>query len=365
MSESLRDQLASAFDKVENTAIEGDGKDVSADTTIPVPEAPASSKIVEAPRDDRARNADGTFAEKKVAIAEKIPAKIPSQPVAPVAPAAPVVKVTQRPSSWKKDHWEAWDKIALENPALASYLNQRETEFARGVSTYKQEWESARPLMEAMAPFMPLLQQHRIDPGQWIKNLGTAHQQLALCNASQKLQMFAKLAQDYGVPLQALVDETAQTEYLARGSNQPQLPPNALTREDAMKLWQEQFAATTSEQEVARFSAEKEKYPHFDEVRDTMAGLLQANLADDLESAYDAALRHPRHADLWNAISEQKRAQDEEQKRVLEASRVSKARGKAVSPASATPSGPTEEKPKGLRAQLESATDAVLGSGRV
>ena len=365
MSESLRDQLVNAFDKVENTAIEGDGKDVASDTTIPVPEAPTSSKIAEAPKDDRARNADGTFAEKKAEPKPKAQVAAPVAPVVSVAPVAPIVKAPQRPSSWKKDHWEAWDKIAQENPALASYLNQRETEFARGVSTYKQEWESARPLMEAIAPFMPLLQQHRIDPGTWIKNLGQAHQSLALGSASQKLQMFAKLAQDYGIPLQALVDQTAQAQYLAQGQNQAQLPPNALTREEAMKLWQEQFAATTSEQEVARFSAEKEKYPHFDEVRDTMAGLLQANLADDLESAYDAALRHPRHADLWNAISEQKRAQDEEQKRVLEASRVSKARGKAVSPASATPSGPTEEKPTGLRAQLESATDAVLGSGRV
>lgn len=361
MSESLRDQLATAFDKVENTAIEGDGVDVSPDTTIPVHETekpPPSSKIVEAPKDLRSRNADGTFAEKPLA---KVTAAVPVKVIAPVLPAV-APKPPQRPSSWKKDHWEAWDKIAQENPALAQYLNQRETEFARGVSTYKQEWETARPLVEAIQPFMPLLQQHKIDPGQWIKNLGTAHQNLSLGSPQQKLQMFSRLAQDYGIPLQALVDQTAQTEYLQ--TQQTQLPPNALTREDAMKLWQEQFAATTSEQEVARFKAD-EKYPHFDEVRDTMAGLLQANLADDLESAYDTALRHPRHADLWNAISEQKRAQDEEQKRVLERERVLKARGKAVSPASATPSGPTEEKPKGLRAQLESATDAVLGSGRV
>ena len=370
MGESLREQLSDAFDTVENSSIEGDGVDVAADATIPVPEPeraePAPSKIVEAPRaDDRPRNADGTFAEKPpepkaAARAGATPTPPPplSAEVAPLAAAAP-----QRPSSWKKDHWQAWDKIAAENPQLAAYLNERETQFARGVSTYKAEADNARPLIDAMAPFMPLLEHHRIDPGQWIHNLGTAHQHLATGSAQQKLQMFARLAQDYGVPVQALVDPEAQAQYLQQ-SPQPQQQP-ALTREDAMQLFREQFTQTASEQEVTRFGSDAAKHPHFEEVRDTMSGLLQANLAEDLESAYEAALHHPRHANLLAATQEQSRAADEATRRAEEQRRVLQARGKAVSVRSATPSGPAEEKPTGLRSQLESSFDSIAGGGRV
>jgi hypothetical protein len=392
MAESLRDQLAANFDKI--TTVDAK-EDTAAPATpvadTPAPASPPSSKIAEAPKpaaakpaatiadDDRPRGPDGKFIQKEDAPAkEPIPsaAKIhkapaPGSPQAeaalPQAPTLPAKPRPARPSSWKKEYWEHWDKL---DPALAEYLHTRESQYASGVSTYKAEAEASKPLMEAMQQFIPELKQHNIEPTRWITELGHVHRMLALGTPAQKLQTLNTVLRAYGVPVQALFDQNAQQQYLQQGQfQQPlQLPPQQamLTRADAERLFQEQFVQVDADRELQRFAADAEKHPHYEELRETMSGLLQANLAEDLESAYQAALRHPRHSDLWNAIQQQDRAAQEEQRKAAEAQRVLKAKGKAVSPQSATPSGPgSEDKPKGLRSNLESAFDSVVGGARV
>jgi len=87
---------------------------------------------------------------------------------------------------------------------LAEYIQQRESEYARGVSTYKHEADAARQLNEAIAPFMPNLQKHGMEPTQWIRNLGTAHERLALGSPQDKIQTAAQLIRDYGIDPQGL-----------------------------------------------------------------------------------------------------------------------------------------------------------------
>jgi hypothetical protein len=392
MAESLRDQLAANFDKITTVdALEDTAAPAAPVVDTPVPAVPPSSRIAEAPKpaaakpaapvtdDDRPRGPDGKFIPK-----EDAPAKEPVQTAAKIhkapapgspqaeaalsqAPALPAKPRPQRPSSWKKEYWEHWDKL---DPALAEYLHTRESQYASGVSAYKAEAETAKPIMEAIQPFLPELKQHNLEPTRWITELGHIHRTLALGAPAQKLQTLARVAQAYGVPLQALYDQQAQQQYLAQGQFQQPLPPPPqqamLTRADAERLFQEQFVQIDADRDLQRFAADAEKHPHYEELRETMSGLLQADLAEDLESAYQAALRHPRHSDLWNAIQQQDRAAQEEQRKAAEAQRVLKAKGKAVSPQSATPSGPgSEDKPKGLRSNIESAFDAVVGGARV
>ena len=96
-----------------------------------------------------------------------------------------------------------------------------------------------------------------------------------------------------------------------------------------------------------------------------MAGLLQAGLADDLPSAYEAALRHPRHADMFDAMQVQQRAQQEAEAKAAQKQKVVRARANAVSTPSATPSGQmTTAGEKGLRDEIASNLAAISG-GRV
>ncbi len=390
MAESLRDQLAANYDKIVTVP------DAPAEVATDIPADPPSSRIQEAPRhdakakatpaketdsvSDRPRDETGKFvkvdekAAKKdegtAAVIHQTKATTPGTPQSENALAAqpPAKPRPQRPSSWKKEYWDQWDKL---DPSLAEYIHQRESEYAKGVSTYKHEWDRAKPLLDAMEQFRPELEQHRIQPHEWISNLGNAHRMLALGTPQQKLQMFSKLAQDYGIPLQVFGDQGVQQQYLAQGQfqqpYQPPVPPQQqpLTQEQAMKLFQEQFLQVNSEQELQRFAADTAKHPHYEEVRNTMAQLLEANLANDLESAYEAALRLPAHAHLYEAAQQQERQAQEEARRRAEAERVQKAKAKAVSMPSATPSGPTDEKPKGLRSNIEAAYEQHAAGARV
>ena len=97
-----------------------------------------------------------------------------------------------------------------------------------------------------------------------------------------------------------------------------------------------------------------------------MAGLLQAGLAQDYKTAYEAALRHPRHDDLWQA----ERQQREQAEAAAAAERakgvVNRARSNAVSVRSSTPSAnmATQQGNKSLRDMLAESFDSVT-TGRV
>jgi hypothetical protein len=93
-----------------------------------------------------------------------------------------------------------------------------------------------------------------------------------------------------------------------------------------------------------------------------MAGLIQSGLAENLSEAYEAAIRLPKHAALWDQLQQQQREESERAKKDADAARVRGARAKNLSPRSSTPSGvSTEDKPKGLRNHIESAFEEVLG----
>ena len=283
------------------------------------------------------------------------------QAVATAAPAEPVKPKMPPPSSWKKDHWTSWDKIATENPQLADYLNQREGEFAKGVSTYKQEYESVKPLADAIQPLLPTLQQYGIQPAQWITNMGNAHHQLVFGSPQQKLQMFVKLAQDYRVPIQALYDPNAQQQFLMQQQIQPQAP-----QPDVKQLVQEQLTEVFAKNDLEQFQAAKDGsgnplYPHYQTVRNTMAQLLEAGTAQDLKSAYDKAIRL--HDDIWEAEQAAKHAAAEKARQAEQAKVVNKAKAAAVSPRTATPGAGAAQATKGIRSAIESAVEAHAADG--
>lgn len=341
--------------KIEQTAIPAEAK----------PEEPKAGRTAGRPRDENGRLLPGKPA-KPAAAAPGSPA---AGVTAPEQPQAPAVARPARPSSWKKDYWDHWEKL---DPKLAEYLVQRENEFAKGVSTYKQEWDNAKPLLEAMTQFSPLLQQHGIRPEQWITNLGNAHKTLALGTPQQKLSAFVKLATDYQIPLNEMVVQ-GQDGKLYINPNIPaqqQAPQAQPQGQDVEKMIEEKLLAREVSREIQTFidaTDEKgqKKHPHFEAVRETMIGLLQANLATDPKDAYDQALRLPRHSDLYAQIQAQEQAALAEKKAQEQQAAVARARGKAVSAKPSTPTTSGEAKPKGVRGAIESAWDEHVGTGRV
>jgi Skp family chaperone for outer membrane proteins len=276
----------------------------------------------------------------------------------------------QKPTTFKKEYVSTWEKLAAGKPLtreesvkFAEYTGiTRESEFKRGVSVYKGEADKARELTQAIGQFEPELQKHGIHPVAWINNLGRAHYALANGSPEQKVQMLNRLAQDYGIqlnqdaiqmPEQAYVDPYQQQLMQQLQATQQQVQQLSAIRE------QEENARLS--QEISRVSSDKERFPHFDMVREDMAQLLERGLAQDLESAYAKAVRMNDEAYKL----EQDRLLKSVNTQASKAQQVAKAKATAVSPRSATPSGQVTKSDAKDRRSLLMANLADAEGGRV
>jgi hypothetical protein len=322
----------------------------------------------EEPQDEPARNEKGQFVAEDEAVAEEeSPTDIAENADEPEQPEEqPESSDIPKPTTWKKDLLPLWDKIAKgevltkdESKKHLEYLNQRENEFKKGVSVYKAEAERAKALEEAINPFVPELQAQGIHPAAWINNLGRAHMILSKAPYEQKVQMFHRLAQDYGVNLNQ--------------STEPQQPVDAYTQQLMQQLYQvnqevstikgrfEQEEQTRLSNEIERVRSNRERFPHFDMVREEMAQLLELGKAQDLETAYAKAVRL--NDEVW--AMEQERLLTDARKQASKASQVARAKATAVSPKSVTPSGTQAKVDAKDRRSLLMAGLAEVESGRL
>jgi hypothetical protein len=258
----------------------------------------------------------------------------------------PQEKSVSRPSTWKKEYVQIWDKMEKgeqiskdDFTKFAEYANQRESEYKKGVSTYKAEADRAKGYEEAIAPFVPELQAQGITPAAWINNLGRAHMVLSKAPYDQKVQMFQRLAQDYGIQLNgegqfaAPPQVDAYTQQLMNQLNMVNQEVSSIKGRFAQEESQRLMG------EIERHRSDVEKYPHFDVVREEMAQLLELGKAQDLETAYKKAVRM--NDDVW-AVEQEKLLSSAKQQ-ASKAQQVAKAKAAAVSPKSVTPSGKVAE----------------------
>jgi len=257
--------------------------------------------------------------------------------------AAEEVKPVSRPSTWKKEYVQIWDKMEAGEQIskedfvkFAEYANQRESEYKKGVSTYKAEADRARAYEEVVAPFVPDLQKRGIEPTQYIQNLARADQILTHAPMEQKIQIFQRLAQEYGVQLNGdgqMQQFDSYTQQLMNQLNQVNQEVSSIKG----RFQQEENQRLMNE--IEKYRSDVEKYPHFDVVREEMAQLLELGKAQDLETAYKKAVRM--NDEVWSL--EQERLLKDTKQAAIKAQQVAKAKAAAVSPKSVTPSGKVAE----------------------
>ena len=248
------------------------------------------------------------------------------------------VKIS-RPSTWKKEYVNIWDKMEKGEQIdkedfvkFAEYANQRESEYKKGVSTYKAEADRAKSYENAIAPYAQDLQRRGIQPTQYIENLVRAEQILSNAGYDQKVQVFQKLAADYGIQLNGNGQVTQLDPYTQQLMNQL----NMVNQE--VSSIKGRFAQEENQRlmgEIERVRSNVEQFPHFDVVREEMAQLLELGKAQDLETAYKKAVRM--NDDVWEL--EQERLLSTAKQSSIKAQQVAKAKAAAVSPKSTTPSG--------------------------
>ena len=248
------------------------------------------------------------------------------------------VKPVGRPSTWKKEYVQIWDKmekgeqISKEDfTKFAEYANQRESEYKKGVSTYKAEADRAKSYENAIAPYAQDLQRRNIQPTQYIENLVRAEQILSNAPYQQKVQVFQKLAADYGIQLNGgqATQLDPYTQQLMNQLNQVNQEVSSIKGRFAQEENQRLMG------EIEKVRSNVEKFPHFDVGREEMAQLLELGKAQDLETAYKKAVRM--NDDVW--ALEQERLLASAKQTTSKAQQVAKAKTVAVSPKSSTPRG--------------------------
>ena len=361
MSDDRRELLETALDQAEEGTLEA-----PVEKEIEVNDDPIQAENEEAsPEESNDRDEKGRFKAKEANTDQDT---VEEPELVAEANNVPDEEI-KRPTTWKKEYVEVWNKMQEGKPLdkaefakFAEYANQREAEYKKGVSAYKAEADNARQLTEAIGPFIPELQKHGISPSAWINNLGRAHYTLANGSYEQKLNAFNRLAQDYGIqlnqnalqmPEQAYVDPYQQQLMQQLQATQQQVAQLSQIRE------QEENARLSNE--ISRVSSNKERFPHFDMVREDMAQLLERGLAQDLESAYAKAVRFNDEAFKL----EQEKLLKSTNTQASKAQQVAKAKATAVSPRSVTPSGQVSKSDAKDRRSLLLASLADAEGGRV
>jgi hypothetical protein len=361
MSDDRREMLEAALEQAEEGTLEA-----PVEKEIEVNDDPiqAEENTVEESDD---RDEKGRFKPKSEEASSQNDSVEESEPVAQAIDANE--QEIKRPTTWKKEYRDVWDKMQEGKPLdktefakFAEYANQREAEYKKGVSAYKNEADNARQLTDAIGPFIPELQAQGIHPVAWINNLGRAHMVLSKAPYQEKVQMFHRLAQDYGIqlnqdsmqmPEQAYVDPYQQQLMQQLQATQQQVQQLSAIRE------QEENARLT--QEISRVSSDKERFPHFEMVREDMAQLLERGLAPNLETAYAKAVRMNDEAYKL----EQEKLLRSASTQASKAQQVAKAKATAVSPRSVTPSGQVSKGDAKDRRSLLMANLADAEGGRV
>ncbi len=254
------------------------------------------------------------------------------------------------PASWRKDYHEVWQKA---DPKMQEYAWQREEQMRAGVEPLLSKAQFADTMQEAIEPYLPTIQGMGLTPEKAVSALMQADYTLRTAPPQQKMQLFAQLAQSYGINLGGM---NANPQATPQNSVDPlvwQLQNELNNVRGEVMGWKQQQEMQQNQQLLGEINQFSLKADHFEEARPTMIQLLQSGMAETLDEAYEKAIRL--NPDLFEQVSKAQQA-EQAAKQAKEYNRAAKvARAAAVSVRSATPSANTAPKAANRRALLEEA----------
>lgn len=251
-------------------------------------------------------------------------------------------------ASWKKEAQAELSKLP-EN--VQQMIQERESQFHKGIQSYKEDATYGRTLRQTLGQYDQYFQELGTEATQAIPMLLNAEMTLRKGSPEQKAQMLMQLAHDYGVD----VNNLAQT---------PFNPVEYQLRQELAALKSQVAGLGQSRQmaEEANLSQTIEQFAdgreYFEEVRETMADLLDRGLANDLEDAYTKALRlNDDVFQKWQA--NQQTAQ--ERQRLEQANQAAKAAKASAVSVKGSPSGIT--RPPEPKTTEEAVRQAMAAMG--
>ena len=244
------------------------------------------------------------------------------------------------PASWKKDYHEAWTTA---DPRLKEYAWKREEEMRAGVQPLLSKAQYADQMQQAIEPYMNNIRGLGIEAPQAVKALMEADNVLRHGSPQQKQAYFAQLAQQYGINMGDVQIQPTDPNFYAIQNELAQVRGEVLNWKQQQENAQNQALLS----EINQFQAKAE---YFEEARPTMIQLLNSGVAQDLQDAYDKAVRLDN--DLFTKHQQASQGQADAAKREASNRAAKAARAAAVSVKSSTPGAATATKAQDRRSML-------------
>jgi hypothetical protein len=259
---------------------------------------------------------------------------------------APEPPVWERPpASWKKDYHEAWTTA---DPKLKEYAWKREEEMRAGVQPLLSKAQYADQMQQAIEPYMNNIRGLGIEAPQAVKALMEADNVLRHGSPQQKQQYFAQLAQQYGINMGETQFQPTDPNFYAIQNELAQVRGEVLNWKQQQETAQNQALLS----EINQFQAKAE---YFEEARPTMIQLLNSGVAQDLDDAYQKAIRLDN--DLFNKQQQTLQGAQNAERREQSNKAAKAARAAAVSVKSSTPGAATATKAQDRRSLLSEQFD--------
>jgi len=221
-------------------------------------------------------------------------------------------------AAWKKPAQEALSQLP---PETQQYIVEREQQFHKGIQQYKEDAQKGRSLGNALAPHMEYLNQLQVAPEVAVSKLIETERKLRTSDPQTKAKEFVRLAHDYGIDLNSLTSVPFDPYHHNLEQQLAQQQQQLAQLSQSRQMAEEAQLGQTIEQFA-------QSHEHFDEVRETMADLLDKGFATDLNDAYAKAVRL--NDDVFSRVSTQPTQQANPLQRANEAAKAAKASAVSV-----------------------------------
>ena len=255
-------------------------------------------------------NQDEETTDSDEADADKVEAKTKEPPI-------------KAPKNWNASDKKMFDAIHEEAGETKEWLvnryGQKTKDYQRKVQAAANVRQHYQQLDQVLEPIRGQLQANGVHESEYINRLIDADRMLQ----QSPVQAIQFLAQQAGVDLDTL--EAGEQQYadpqIAALQDRVDLLTNHLTNQEQNEQQNQTYELNA---QIEGFAARKDSdgnllYPHFDNVRQAMGGLIQTGQAQSMVDAYNKAVRLDDGLYKETLVAERKKAESQEESRRKEA----------------------------------------------
>lgn len=236
---------------------------------------------------------------------EEQPTEQPSETAPPQEPEQqPAQQLHQEPKdkapqSWKPGVRSKWAQV---DPEVRAEVNRREREVTRVLNESAQARQIVGQVAEVIRPYEARMRAVGVGPVEAIQRLFQADYVLTSSSPAKAAEYMANLIREYGIDIKQLDNALAgqptvdPVESRIEQAIQQRLAPlgQFLQHQQAQQQAADYQRGQAALGEIEKMAQNTTKYPHFEQVRDTMADLIDFYAAkgqfESLESVYNKSV---------------------------------------------------------------------------